>query len=74
MSCKTHVKCVKRAGIRIPLYHRSQSPLNWREINACQILVNNFAGSFIEDAEFELPLLWTLKNRSFLFLLFDSGA
>lgn len=41
MSCKTHVKCVKRAGIRIPLYHRSQSPLNWREINACQILVNN---------------------------------
>ena len=42
MSCKTHVKCVKRAGIRIPLYHhRPQSPLNWREINACQILVNN---------------------------------
>lgn len=48
MSCKTHVKCVKQAGIkqassrhRIPLYHRSQSPWNWREINACQILVNN---------------------------------
>lgn len=41
MSCKTHLKCAKRAGIRIPLYHRSQSPLNWREINACQILVNN---------------------------------
>ena len=43
MSCKTHVKCVKRAGIqlgiRIPLSHRSQSPRNWREINACQILV-----------------------------------
>lgn len=39
MSCKTHVKCVKRAGIRlgirIPLYHRSQSPRDWREINAC---------------------------------------
>ena len=48
MSCKTHVKCVKQAGIkqastrhRIPPYHRSQSPWNWREINACQILVNN---------------------------------
>ena len=45
MSCKTHVKCVKRAGIRlgirIPPYHRSQSSRNWREINACQILVNN---------------------------------
>ena len=43
MSCKTHVKCVKRAGIqlgiRIPLSHRSQSPRNWQEINACQILV-----------------------------------
>ena len=45
MSCKTHVKCVKQAGIkqassrlRIPLY-RSQSPRNWRQINACQILV-----------------------------------
>ena len=48
MSCKTHVKCVKQAGIkqassrlRIPLYHRSQSPRNWRKINACQILVHN---------------------------------
>ena len=46
MSCKNTCEMRKTsrhqagiAGIRIPLYHRSQSPRNWREINACQILV-----------------------------------